>query len=110
MESSIDHISVRVSRVLHVSGLEGERGMSCFVMILILRQFLVGCQPTTGEVRAMGFVSVTFGIGCGMHVQSHPKKVRERKGEGRNFVVRFPVRIRVPECDGATFFGRENVG
>src|SRR5208282_6500702 len=41
-------------------------------MILILRQFLVDCQPATGEVRAMGFVSVTFGFGYGMQAPPEP--------------------------------------
>src|SRR5271166_4708275 len=34
-------------------------------MILILRQFLVDCQPATWEVRAMGFCE-SFGFGYGM--------------------------------------------
>jgi hypothetical protein len=35
-------------------------------MILMLRQFPVDCQPATGEVKAMGFVGVTFEFSSGV--------------------------------------------
>jgi hypothetical protein len=46
-------------------------------MILILRQFLVDCQPATGGVRGDGFVNVAFGFGHGP--QAHSFLCRERE-------------------------------
>src|SRR5208283_871933 len=58
-------------------------------MILILRQFLVDCQPATWEVRAMGFVSVTFGFGYGM--QAPPEPLRRTRGPSLRSLIAFYV-------------------
>jgi hypothetical protein len=58
-------------------------------MILILRQFLVDCQPATGEVRAMGFISVTL-------VRRPPNRVlrAKRSDAGRVDPVESLVKLR----------------
>ena len=59
-------------------------------MILILRQFLVDCQPATGEVRALGFVSLTFWFGYG--IQAPPEPLRRTRGPS----LPSPIAFRVP--------------
>src|SRR5271165_543127 len=67
-------------------------------MILILRQFLVACQPATGEVRAMGFVSVTFGFGYGM--QAPPEPLRRSRGLAFPVLQRFTCQPFAPQLTG----------
>ena len=67
-------------------------------MILILRQFLVDCRPATGEVRAMGFVSVTFGFGYGM--QAPPEPLRRTRGPSLPVLWHFACQPFAPQLTG----------